>query len=1366
MASPTNLARQLAAYLPETLARRILRDGLPQPGRPFSLDAATLFSDISGFTAMSEELAADGPRGAEEVNRVLLLTFTGMIDIIHDLGGAVSHFYGDAMSVYFPDEDGTAACRALACAQMMQTLMQTSFKRVVTNRPPHKNPFFELTIKIGMGYGRCQELVVGTPETGMEFVLTGPAIDEAAAAEKYAKSGQVVASWAALAAADQSVIADFAVVTQPVAATPGQPLLGWTAVSDESMARLETAAAAFVPPAITERLKAASAESLAEHRPVTSLFVQFEFAGDKDDTSAIETAVMGQQLQDYYTWACRLVSQFGSENARVNRVLTGDKGNQLHIIFGAPVAPDAPEQAIRCMMAMQRQRPDFIASQKIGLTAGKVFAGPVGAVERREYTVVGDVVNLSARLMQICRPGEVWTDRATAVRAQTAIDFVELPPVKLKGKQLEVTPLAAQKERAQAQELQTYLGGWKTPLVGRTQELALMRSRLDAALSGQGKVIAVVGATGAGKTRLVAAGAAYWLGQNGRGFVGEGYQHTTETPFGPWRQIWRSFFGLDGGLDAVGQATAVVNRTRELVPSCGDDVGLWGEVLGLPMRQAPSLAELTAEVRKARFFALVRRCLTAAAAERPLLLILEGLHWADQASLALIDELAAHIPHHALALILAYRSQRAPALDGISPDGLTTIPVSDLSPDEARHLLNELVGVSQLPPAVEQQLGLRDRAGRDSPVNPLFLEESVNVMMGMGALRLNGRVQVDEALLGQMQVPDTIHGLLLARLDRLPPASRDVLQIASVIGREFGLNSLSHLTPTAVRPRLVNLLETLTSAEMTRLLAADPEWVYLFQHAMTHEVAYESLPYARRQELHAAIANWLEMTFAANLKPIYPTLAYHYGRADIHDKGLRYALAAGDAARDIFANAEAIELYTQAERHLSALGVDENWETAVDLYLARGDVARYLGEFATSIADGEKALDLALVHHDLLRIAQANNLLADIKFRLPRFDEVLAHTAEVIALNSQIPLDQLARAYQWSGMAYSALGDYKTALDQLREAEKLCENVKNNRRLALVLEAIAYVYYSQKDLRSALDALQRSVNLSRHFSIPANVASVLNNIALVQFTLGDAREALVTYEEAETLVVDVSRSFLATILSNKGEVLAYLGQYKAAESAFITATNLFTQTNDVQGLIETYLRWGSEYHSTLGNWDVAAEYLGVARQLLRDNPGDYFELEARLNIGDAQLAINDKDYRLADQMLQAAQRIIEEKGLNWWEPVLYYFQGRVLEATSGEFARQKYRLSEKSIQGGQGCPDYQPMILLQLAKLSEHEDEKRKHLFLSAKAAEKRARYGDKIGVFRDIGQYLIGNNDPKLVELGERCLKKATALSNKTIGL
>ncbi len=958
------IARRFAAYIPVTLVRQLMDEGLPEPGEPRPLLAATLFSDISGFTKMSEELASDGPRGAEELNRVLLMTFTAMIDVIHDMGGAVSHFYGDAMSVYFPETaQGDAAQRALACAQLMQKVMAASFERVVTNRPPGKDPFFSLTIKIGVGYGHCQEIVVGDSDATLEFVLTGTAVDEAATAEKIAQSGEVVASAKVMAQA--GLIAscearDYCVVTERIPPVTPSPILDWSVYDETALAYLIAAAGTFIPDVIAERLQRGGHSEIAEHRPVTSLFVDFDFVGDVDDTSDVKTAVLGKTLHEYYLWASRIVARFGGLNARINRILTGDKGNQLHIIFGAPVAPDAPEQAIRCAMALVKEMPDYISSQRIGLAAGKVFAGPVGAVTRREYTVVGDMVNLSARLAQICHENCVYTNSITAGRVDNWIEFEVLPPVLLKGKQIAVSPYRPIGERDGSVMMQAYFNQWKRPLVGREAELDLLLGGMDAALHGIGGVAAILGAVGVGKTHLLAKGIRYWLDEGGNGLVGIAQQHKSDVPYGPWLDIWRDFFNLRVDMSATVQAEHVVAQTMALVPDVGDDLALWGDVLGLPIAGQENLAELSAEVKQARFFALVRRCFLVYSDLTPLLIVLEDAHWADKSSLALLDEITKNIADHKLFFTATFRLVEELTLDMLNRSSCVPILVSDLSPSHARDLLFQLVGVAQLPLAVEQHLGLRDREGRDSPVSPLFLEESIKMMIGTGVLTVEGQVSVDEERLQTLQIPDTIHGLLLARLDRLPPAGRDLLQVAAVIGRQFALEPLYNISADLPEQHISTLLEDLSSEDITQLVTSDPEWIYLFQHALTHEVAYESLPYARRQSLHQAMADWLVTRYADNLRSYYSILAYHYSQADNHELGLKYALAAGlDArdlfsnqealeffnqaelhlqalaagldARDLFSNQEALEFFNQAEKHLQALGEEENWETAVTL---------------------------------------------------------------------------------------------------------------------------------------------------------------------------------------------------------------------------------------------------------------------------------------------------------------------------------------------------------------------------------------------------------------------------------------------------
>lgn len=1335
------LAQRLAAYMPATLVRQILTEGLPIPGQPYALQAATIFTDMSGFTAMSEELAADGPRGAEEVNRVLLLTFTGMIDIIHSFGGAISHFYGDAMSVYFPDEDGLAADRALVCGQQMQQLMQSSFSQVVTNRPPEKNPIFSLTMKVGVGYGGCQELIVGDPTASLEFVLTGPAVDEAAEAEHQASAGQVIASRTALERAGLGVgdAAGFQALADRIVVIPAaKPILNWADYDEAALQRLIATAPPFIPHALHERLILSDSADMAEHRPVTSIFVQFEYEGDIEESSAIETAEMGRQIQNYYLWASDVVARFGSQNGRVNRVLTGDKGNQLHIIFGAPVAPDAPDQAIRCALALQRERPSFIAAQRIGLAAGKVFAGPVGATSRREYTVVGDVVNLSARLMQVCEKDAVFLDRVTADRTGKAIESEALPAVKLKGKQEAVTPYRAVRDQVTS-HLQAYFGRWERPLVGRDREQKQLHKGLEAALGGSGGAYALFGQRGVGKSHLLATGVKLWLDAGGSVLAGVCQPHLADVPFGPWRTIWQEFFGLQGSLEMAEQIAIISRTTEMLAPDNAGDAGLWADVMGLPLPQSERLQQLTAEARQARLYNLMRRCLQTATADRPIFFILEDVHWSDQSTLDLIDELSQYMADWRVYMALTFRENADVPLQTLARPLCTAVHLGDLSPDHARQLVQKLVGMEELPAAVEQHLGIRDRAGRESHVSPLFLEEVVNVMLADGVFETNGgrQVRVNEQRLARVQVPDTIHGLLLARLDRLSPASRDLLQVASVIGREFSVEPLNIITPTISRAVIHELMTRLTAEAITQLVAADPDETYLFQQALTHEVAYESLPFARRQVLHANVADWLLLRYQDNLRPLYPILAFHYTNAARHEQALHYALAAAHDARAIFANKEAVDLYNLAEGHLQAMAEAGQWPTAVDLCLARSETLLRMGDFSTATADAESARLLAAEQGDHPRRVKAHNILAEITFRQARYDEtlLLAQTG-IMTADQQIPPDDVACAYQWLGRAANGQHNYELALFCFHQGERICKVTQNQKRLANILEGIAHVRFNQGDFPAALAMMQQGVALSRNFSIPTNVAVALNNIALMQSMLGQPEEALATYHEAIALIQDANRNFRAHFLTNRAAVQAYLGHFEAAYQDFQEAINHFVAMDDAYGLAETYSLWGYEYSNALEQWEDAALQFALAQQVLDEHPQAYPEQQVRVWLGQCQMDLRQGLPEGVDEQLERAEKLIKEMGLVWWQPIVAYFQGLFyIQQGDRAAARVCFEAGKTAVSQG-GSPDYLPLILLDLGRLSEG-NKQIGYLRQAVEAAQQRSRAVDRVTCLQMAGQLL-----------------------------
>ncbi|MBK7895286.1 MAG: tetratricopeptide repeat protein [Anaerolineaceae bacterium] len=298
------------------------------------------------------------------------------------------------------------------------------------------------------------------------------------------------------------------------------------------------------------------------------------------------------------------------------------------------------------------------------------------------------------------------------------------------------------------------------------------------------------------------------------------------------------------------------------------------------------------------------------------------------------------------------------------------------------------------------------------------------------------------------------------------------------------------------------------------------------------------------------------------------------------------------------------------------------WETAVHLYLSRGNVLILLGDLATAFADAEAALALAQAKKANEQYAQACNLLAELKCRQAQFNDAFELTEIVIDdLRWEISDEELARAYQWSGMAAAYSGQYELGLKRLEQAETLCLTYGGRGRLARVLEAKAFIHFSQKQLHLALQAMKESVDLSRNVSTPANLASSLNNIALVQFELGQPANALVTYNEAGKFAQGTNQNLLAKVLGNRGEVLCYLGHFRQAKESFLESIDLYTQMDDRQGLADVYVLMGYEYSCTLHNAKEAEECFRNAFNLLDTPSESYSEIQLRLLIASGYLHI-------------------------------------------------------------------------------------------------------------------------------------------------
>ncbi|MFZ1398237.1 MAG: AAA family ATPase, partial [Candidatus Promineifilaceae bacterium] len=1275
------------------------------------------------------------------------------------------------MMIYFPDSDGQAASRALASAQFMQRLMQTNFAQVNMIQP---NDGYALSIKIGVGYGRCVELLVGDADN-MEFVLAGQAIDEAVAAQMQAQAGQVVASQHVLKAAGLPAPEPFRLVDELPPVPAAHEGFFWEAYDSAALLRLVTAVPAFIPPSLFERLQDRSSQSISEHRSVTSMFVQFE--GIDFDDPAVDA---GAQLQTYYHWAWQMVQRYGGANSRVNRVLTGDKGNQLHILFGAPIAPDAPDQALRCALAMQQQHPDFIHHQRIGLTAGRVFAGAVGSLNRREYTVVGRMVNLSARLTQICPPGGILVDAETAVRVQPQIILKSLPAVPLKGHREPVAIFQVVGEQTAVTQAQARFAQWQQPPAGREKELKQLHARMNTALKGQGGLVTIHGTHGSGQMPFLAAGVRHWLEAGGHALVGVCQQHTSDVPYAPWVSVWRDFFELSPEMSLTEQQAQVANHIERLTPELPNALALWRELLGTPMRATALLLDLPAVVRQMRLFKLVIKSLQQSVGERPYLIVLEDLHLADQASLDLLEALIQPCQALPILLLATYRASTQFNTHPLSHATTTQIMLNDFTPKQARRLIQERLGTDQLPSVLEQRLGLRDRQGRESAVNPLFLEESLQMMLSLNVVAVDqskygdGRLRIDEARLSQMHVSDTIYTLLLSRLDQLPAAERGLLQVASVIGREFDLATLVAISPGLSRETAVELLQALMEADLVQQLSAGLLPNYLFQHNLIHQVVYQSLTYARRQALHANIAEHIIRQAGDLLPTQYPLLAYHFGQTDQHREGLKYGLAAASAAEAEHNYRGAADFYKQAANHLESLGLADLGETAVTISLNRARVLLRLGQFGQAWLLANEALHHCLDEDNLPSTLPIYNLMAEIRLRQARYTEVPTLAGKVIhSLLEARPL-LLGQAYLLWGQALVALADWSAAATKLTQAEAILRPSKYTLALVPVLTALAEVQALQQPGEAPPQSLQVALNLLQTESEPLLLGQVQLRLSQAHLRLGQTGLALSAAETAVAHLRSAGPNPLAHGLVHRAAVLIYLGHFAPALADLQLAGNLFDGMDDIPGQLKLYLLWGYDYHGGLGDWRQARRRLVRVGQLLKAHPKDegmVVQEGLRFWLSLGQVALNSGRLPQAEKLLRQVVTAVAPRRLVWWQPAAYHAWGRLLLAQAeavggggnGETAvREAHQFFQKGFQAVEagGCPDELPLILLQLANTAHTlGDDRCWHYWETAvQTAIQRARHTDRQFVLQQAGEALAQAPLPHLQQVGQQALVQATA--------
>ena len=631
-------------------------------------------------------------------------------------------------------------------------------------------------------------------------------------------------------------------------------------------------------------------------------------------------------------------------------------GDGVMALFGAPVAhEDHAQRACYASLSIQKAigkyeewtRRGFGIDFRIriGLNSGPVIVGSIGNDLRMDYTAVGDTTNLAARIQQVTKPGQVWVSEEThnIVRNYFQDQLAEETGLKGKAQPQRIYQVISERPGVTTR-FQAGMVRGITELVGRGPEIEILKGALQRAKEGEGQVVDVVGEAGVGKSRLV-----YefqkMFDDEVTFLIGNCVQYGHNMNYLPVIDILKDAFGIEEGMaeDQIGhkiEAQTAQDQAR-MIP-------FYMSLLSLKVED-PNFDALEPESRKFGTFEAVKDLLISLSKQKPLIVFLEDVHWIDKISEALFTYFARCIIDQQILLLSAYRPEGSPTWT--QGAHYQRLGLETLSSKSSVKLVRNMLDVPALEPELEKKIVEKTEG------NPFFVEEIVKELLDRGDIVQSGEQYICARPIEQCDIPNTVQGVLAARMDRLNEDLKRTMQVASVIGRDFMFRLLKSIMELGeeLRTQMTNLVGLEILYEKTLY----PELEYIFKHALTQEVAYESLLKQRRQEIHGRVARTIEELYVDQIEEHYESLAHHYERSGNAVKAFEFLLLAGEKSNQYGAAQAAYEYLQKALDFSEKATIPVEAEKEVRLYMGLASAQVSIGAIGDAVKGLKKAIDLS-----------------------------------------------------------------------------------------------------------------------------------------------------------------------------------------------------------------------------------------------------------------------------------------------------------------------------------------------------------------------------------------------------------------------
>jgi class 3 adenylate cyclase/tetratricopeptide (TPR) repeat protein len=1043
--------------------------------------------------------------------------------------------------------------------------------------------------------------------------------------------------------------------------------------------------------------KAKSPKDQKERRLVTILFA--DLSGFTAFSQTLDPEELSDAINVCFEQLNRIITKHGGTIHKY-------EGDSVIAIFGLPHAhEDDPERGIKATLEMMDYMPEInkILSSKLktacdlglhaGINLGTVFAGEIGSKEKKEYTIIGEAVNLASRLKDTAERDEILVSGRIFRQTRYLFEYKPLQPITVKGISKPVRiykPIKIKKKPDPKRGVE----GLYSLLVGREKEFKLLCKEIETLhKQKKGGIVYILGEAGIGKSRLLEELKSHITSKKIPITVLEGHclSYGETLTYFPILEILKQLLNITDQDSAETIQNNILNKITALLPDTFKEIVPYIGYLfsiPLPLEFEEKIKYLDAENLKLRIFVALKNLLVSSSLKKPILMIVEDYHWIDTASLEFLKFFLG-VPESIPPLLILCPSRAEKESEGYRlkehlkeqlGDRFNQVKLQPLSIEVTQQLADNLLTLSGLPSDIKGDI-LSKADG-----NPFYLEEILRSLIDHGYLVNESGVWKTTPQFSMSDIPDTIQGIIVARLDRLESDLKNLLQQAAVIGRSFLIHILERLTN--ITSLMMSLhLATLEEFEYIRLLTKDPELEYIFKHPLVQEVAYNSLPKKYRKQLHRQVAEIIEKLLHHRLDEFTEILAHHYAHSDAYDKAVEWLKKAGVRAKERYANEEAIKYFQKLISILDELkdSSPSSLLSQQKAYEALGDIHSLKGAYAEAIENYDAMFKIS---KDILSQATAKRKKANVYTHQSKFDDalqILDDAKKMIKDKSpQVVLEQ-AEIYQLRGSIYEVKGLTSEAQKEIETALGLIEKVKPSNQLKMVkaygFSNLGGVFRSRGDYDKAIEMYNKSRTLLQELHNKRGIANTTYQLGIVYHLKGDYQKAIEFNKQGLVILEEIGdKKGIAHTSGNLGIMYSYLGDYAKALEYHQKNLTISEEIGDQRGvgmassnLAKLYLMDGNPTKAQVH----FQKYLDISEEI-----GDKVGTSAALgNLAILFLRTNKLDK--AEEYLLRSEQILKELGNKQLLIIAYthlaevQLQRKVSFKKALEFTKKGWSLAEE-----------------------------------------------------------------------------------------